>query len=170
MAAVAVVLFLAGAILVLGGILHANPPPPDAQYVGSKKCKLCHIKGGIYKRWEKMRHATNFATLKPEHYTMKDELTGRMCLDCHTTGYGEPSGFVSVEKTPHLTSVGCESCHGPGSLHVAWNKKTENRNKVKARDPAALKELAKTIDRDPGSRCIRCHNPHNSYEKYGTGK
>jgi predicted CXXCH cytochrome family protein len=40
--------------------------------------------------------------------------------------------------------VGCESCHGPGSLH--------------AEDPTP-----KNIVRSPGRElCVTCHNPENS--------
>ncbi len=157
--------------LIAGGFLaakalQAGPPPKDATYVGSKKCKACHMKGQIYQRWEKMKHATNFETLKKEHHTMKDPLTGRSCLDCHTTGYGEPSGFKSIEETPDLASVGCEGCHGPGSAHIEWVKVAENKEAAKNKTPEALKALAETIDKNPGARCVRCHNPHNSYEEY----
>ncbi len=158
---------LAAAGILLAGVLHAGPPPKDATYVGSKKCKACHMKGEIYQRWEKMPHATNFAKLKKEHLTMKDPKTGKMCVECHSTGYGEPSGFKSAEETPDLTNVGCESCHGPGSAHIEWVKVAENKEGVKNKTPEALKALAESIDKNPGSRCIRCHNPHNSYEEYG---
>lgn len=149
---------------IAANVLHADPPPPEAKYVGAKKCRLCHMKGGIYKRWEAMKHATNFEELKPEHYAMKDPKTGKMCLECHTTGYGEPSGFKSVEETPELTSVGCEACHGPGSVHIEWVKK--NRKGLREKDPEALKQLAAGIDKNPGARCVHCHNPHISYEEY----
>jgi hypothetical protein len=40
------------------------------------------------------------------------------CVGCHVVGYGQQTGFVSAEKTPHLQDVGCERCHGPGLDHV----------------------------------------------------
>ena len=40
------------------------------------------------------------------------------CLPCHTTGYGQPGGFVSVGETPHMKDIQCEACHGPAGLHV----------------------------------------------------
>ena len=40
------------------------------------------------------------------------------CYSCHTTGYGKPGGFTSVEETPELKNAGCEVCHGPGGTHV----------------------------------------------------
>jgi hypothetical protein len=42
----------------------------------------------------------------------------RECYACHTTGYGKPGGFISVEQTPELKNAGCEVCHGPAGLHI----------------------------------------------------
>ena len=45
-------------------------------------------------------------------------------ISCHVVGWNPQkyfpykSGFWSLETTPQLTDVGCESCHGPGSRHV----------------------------------------------------
>ena len=38
--------------------------------------------------------------------------TSRVCEGCHTTG------FDIQTKTPAERNITCESCHGPGSLHV----------------------------------------------------
>jgi hypothetical protein len=62
------------------------------------------------------------------------------CLSCHATGYGQPGGFISESETPHLKNAGCETCHGPGSLHV----ETE--------DPEDINSELTMED------CTRCHN------------
>lgn len=52
--------------------------------------------------------------LGPEKdYTQDDE-----CLVFHTTGYGKPGGFVSLDKTPELVGIGCEMFHGAGSEYT----------------------------------------------------
>lgn len=68
-----------------------------------------------------------------------EELRG--CFACHTTGYGQPGGFVDFEKTPNLANAGCEVCHGPGSAHVDSGG-----------DPTRIK--AKPVM----TECERCHN------------
>jgi len=54
------------------------------------------------------------------------------CFKCHTTGgTQEGTWLASVEGLGDFTEggVGCESCHGPGSIHVA-NPTTENIDRV----------------------------------------
>ncbi len=88
----------------------------ENKYVGVDACIDCHediVK--IYKQTSG-KASSNESVLK-----MREKLTEaefQECLSCHTTGYGEPTGFVSFEKTPHLAVVGCESCHGMGYLHT----------------------------------------------------
>src|SRR5205085_10310562 len=42
------------------------------------------------------------------------------CTGCHVTGLNKPGGanLATVEKQA-LADVQCETCHGPGSIHVA---------------------------------------------------
>ena len=40
------------------------------------------------------------------------------CIGCHTVGFGSGSGYRRESQGKQFTDVGCESCHGPGSLHV----------------------------------------------------
>jgi hypothetical protein len=39
------------------------------------------------------------------------------CVACHVIGLNYFTGFETMESTPALKGVGCESCHGPGSSH-----------------------------------------------------
>ena len=88
----------------------------DATYVGTETCKECHeAEYDNFKAYAKK--ATSYESVKK----MKKGLTSeeiKECYTCHTTGYGQPGGFVSIEKTPHLQDAGCEVCHGPGSNHI----------------------------------------------------
>lgn len=83
-----------------------------ATYVGSKTCKQCHQED--HEIWSNSSHAHAFATL---------EKTGSEadphCVSCHSVGFGKPSGYRRPLGGESLTDVGCESCHGPASEHVA---------------------------------------------------
>jgi hypothetical protein len=85
-------------------------------YVGSEVCKQCHE--NEYKNF--MTYAKKSTSYKSIERVKKglteEEIKG--CYVCHTTGYGRPGGFISIEKTPHLKNAGCEVCHGPGEFHV----------------------------------------------------
>jgi len=145
----------------------AGKAADDATYIGAKKCRKCHNKQ--HKTWKKMRHANAWETL-PEKYRdgkEKDE-SGRVCISCHVTGYGqaERGGFVDAEKSKHLLGVQCEMCHGPGSKHKAAGQKLMDDLKKKARTSKTFEEGEESlIIRKPQS-CTNCHNPHVNHSKY----
>jgi 2',3'-cyclic-nucleotide 2'-phosphodiesterase (5'-nucleotidase family) len=92
----------------------------SAKYVGSDQCLTCHKNhGDAGTVWTASKHANAYNAL--ENIAKKPGLRqfDGECIRCHTVGYDYNSGFVSAEKTPQLKNVGCESCHGPGSAHVA---------------------------------------------------
>ena len=86
------------------------------KYVGSEACKPCHQKE--YRSFTKYaKKSSSFESIqRVKKGLTKEEI--KKCYFCHTTGYGKPGGFVSIEKTPHLKNAGCEVCHGPGEIHV----------------------------------------------------
>jgi len=85
-------------------------------YVGSDACKTCHEKEytSFMKYAKKSKSYESIERVK--RGLTEEEITG--CYFCHTTGYGKPGGFISVEKTPHLKNAGCEVCHGSGGTHI----------------------------------------------------
>ncbi len=78
-------------------------------YVGSNSCLGCHPKE--HERWASSAHARAFETLVKAGDQKKAD-----CQRCHTTGFGEATGFPAGGRT--FENVGCESCHGPGKRHV----------------------------------------------------
>jgi len=98
----------------------------NAEYVGSGACKGCHP--AAYKIWKDSGHAHAYATLEgPKAIRPKNRQYDPECIVCHVVGFPYETGFTDAIKTHELKNVGCESCHGPCSEHVA------NRNNLKIR-------------------------------------
>jgi hypothetical protein len=103
---------------VLEKLAEQRPTGNGAKYVGSESCSECHVED--YETWEETKHAHAWQTLvdaEPVRYGWPVTAYPD-CVACHTVGYGERSGFVNMDRTPRLGSVGCEACHGAGSAHV----------------------------------------------------
>lgn len=113
----------------------------DNEYVGVKKCKMCHIKA--FKSWEDTKHAKAFDSLSDAD--KKDEAK----LKKRTVAFGKPGGFKSVADTPDLVNVGCEACHGPAGKHLAAPMKDKEKKKASIQKPTE-----KNV-------CIGCHSPHD---------
>lgn len=102
---------------------------PIPKFVGDQSCISCHQPQ--HENWKKTGHAKAFQTLVRD----KRE-SDHTCLPCHTTGFGEVSGFADV-----LENVQCESCHGPRRGHPDDAKK----------GPAVAEK-----------QCLVCHSPAKS--------
>ena len=58
------------------------------------------------------------------HWTGRDQNWNYQCADCHTTDLKKNFDLQANKYATSWASLGvtCESCHGPGSRHVAWAK------------------------------------------------
>lgn len=115
------------------------PPPSAGQagFVGNEACRECHAEA--FPVWEESKHAHAYATLEQVGKNFHLD-----CVKCHVTGYERPGGVCRIDKVEGRKDVGCESCHGPGSLHVE--------------DPSADNVVTTNEPKD----CIGCHDPENS--------
>jgi len=90
-----------------------------AKYVGSEICANCHEHAANV--WSNSRHEHGFATLENAKDPSLRQFDGE-CLQCHTVGFRHDTGYNDQRLTARtkdlLKSVGCESCHGPASMHV----------------------------------------------------
>ncbi len=112
----------------------------DPAYEGGRTgCRRCHLQE--YRSWERTPHADALETLPEESRGDAN------CVKCHTTGYGEPTGFTSVADTPNLAGVGCEACHGPGSLY-------KEKEVMESLDAA----VAAGLNIPDEQTCVSCHN------------
>jgi hypothetical protein len=90
-----------------------KPPAPakgKAGYVGTPACVDCHEEAVEF--WKTTVHAGAWQTLVDgrKEYDLS-------CVGCHVTGFRQPGGSELIENAG-LRDVQCETCHGPGSLHV----------------------------------------------------
>lgn len=169
-------------ILVLRGFnpgVTSHPFAGEAAYVGSSACKKCHNEQ--YRAWKKTRMANSFELLKPGERAeqkkkagldpQKDYRTDTKCLACHTTGFGKPGGYAlppagdtpaakeAQARAKEMEGVGCESCHGPGSLSIPYKKKNESYEWA---------ALVKAVGREgtifpTKDQCLTCHNTDSPF-------
>jgi hypothetical protein len=93
-----------------------SDPPSNLTFIGNDDCALCHNK--IFKHWEETGHSSAYETLVKAEHEHDPE-----CVECHVIGLNYFTGFETIESTPELKGVGCESCHGPGSSHKETQSK-----------------------------------------------
>lgn len=125
---------LGAAFVLLGGVVIQAPAEPESppRYLGALACRGCHEK-----QYESFSAYAKKSTSFQSIVRLRKELTQeelRGCYSCHTTGYGEPGGFVSEEATPHLKNAGCEVCHGPGEVHVVSRKAADIKGRLTQED------------------------------------
>jgi 2',3'-cyclic-nucleotide 2'-phosphodiesterase (5'-nucleotidase family) len=136
----------------------------EPTYIGSEKCKKCHQYA--YDIWKDTPHSHAYQALVDAKRPSNRQFDAE-CIVCHTVGFGFQGGFQSAGKTPNLKDVGCESCHGPGSLH-AENK--DNKEWQKRMSLGWWKDPAKPLNPAEESvrqgkidlfLCQKCHDSDN---------
>jgi len=101
----------------------------------------------------------------------------RACYDCHTNITrifpSSPHARIHIEAAKMAGQAGCESCHGPGSKHIAAGGGRGKFIVNPGRDPAACFqchlqvhaefELPQHHDVLQGHmNCAQCHDPHGA--------
>jgi len=141
-----------------------------ATYIGVKKCKSCHFKQ--WNSWRKTKMAQTFEVLKPgvrseekaklKFDPEKDYTRDASCLECHTSGYGLPGGYIvpaegdaqAKGQAADNAGVTCEGCHGPGSKATAILEDIKENKRT-----YTFAELRAVGFHKAGVRsCTPCHN------------
>lgn len=161
-------MFIVLLILIVGTVYSQTK---TAEFVGSKKCKMCHNKeevGSQYSIWENGPHAGSLETLKTD---AAKAIATRMgvktapekapeCLSCHVTGWGTETGYQlevdpldkkAIKKNDDLSRVGCESCHSAGSLYKSKKVKAAIAAGTITRESVNLGTISEKT-------CTVCHN------------
>jgi hypothetical protein len=101
------------------------------RYVGSAACRECHLEPksvSPYVTWMRSRHghaywrlgsdwALFLATLRPHNADLTEPMTDERCLLCHVTARQDDDALLAASFRAE-EGIGCESCHGPGSLYM----------------------------------------------------
>ncbi len=115
-------------------------------FVGTAVCASCHP--APFEVWKRTKHPRAFEVLAAQGKQYHLD-----CIGCHVAGWQQPQGVCRIDQTEHRREVGCESCHGAGSAHVAVPTK-------------------ETIRRGSAEVCVGCHDhensPHFEYQRYLT--
>ena len=131
-----------------------------ADFIGTDKCRMCHMKQ--YRAWLETPHAKAWGALTkgdPKKIAdmaaaLKIEIKGSPdatdeCIKCHVVGFQLTGGYPQADsaKAAVVMNVGCEACHGPGSLHAT----------------APLAQKKKSINKAvTASLCKQCHTADTS--------
>jgi Cytochrome c554 and c-prime len=116
----------------------APPAQGEAAYVGNAACAGCHA--GAFGVYDTTGHARAYRELERVHKQYRLE-----CISCHVVGIQQPGGVCRVDGVSGRDAVGCENCHGPGSLHLAHPKA----------QPVARPAPTRAV-------CVGCHTAENS--------
>jgi hypothetical protein len=150
--------------------------PTQREFVGSEKCGDCHTTAFDIWKESPHYHATESIVNPPGRGNVPRHFDPE-CISCHVTGWNAEgffpyaSGFLSLEKSPHLTASGCENCHGPGSQHVAAESGDMDATEAELTRFREDMRLPLEAARD---HCMKCHDIDNSpafhedgaFEKY----
>jgi hypothetical protein len=137
----------------------AAAAPAAHQYVGAKKCKMCHNAekaGAQFTKWTESKHAKAFETLASEAAKkiatdkgIADPQKAAECLSCHQTGNGVAAEHLAATYTAE--GVTCESCHGAGADYIKMKTMQGIRDKsLKAEEYGLVMPTEET--------CKTCHN------------
>lgn len=146
--------------LILAFILVKAAFAADHEYVGIKRCVMCHkseSKGNQYGQWLSTKHAKAYETLGTplaQETAKKAGVSGNpqeaaACLKCHVTAYGVESSLLG-EGFAKEAGVQCEACHGAGGDYLPISI---------MKDRAKAIEMGMVIPTE--ETCVNCHNPES---------
>ncbi len=140
---------------------------PKAEYLGSEVCKPCHSSEAIgdqFSLWLRSPHSQAVTILKSETarqiaktVSVVEPARDLQCLRCHTTGGGK----TDATRTE---GVGCEACHGPGSLYHQASNHVDYIDKKLAYMKAIRLGMYPVLDivdehlKNREKLCLHCHN------------
>ena len=98
------------------------------------------------------------------YWTNNGQNWNGMCAECHTTNYHK--GYDMKTKEFHTTyteyNVGCETCHGPGSIHNKWAEMDE-KDRPELENAGFKTKNTNLSSQDLINECGYCHARRTSF-------
>lgn len=137
-------------------------------YVGNNQCITCHT--SEYGSWRSSPHSNSYLTLLQSRKPAQDNAAPTIdqdCFGCHILAgktFLEASEGIPIFSIE--SSVGCESCHGPGLFHVTSKRGLEFHEQL-----VSVYGICLEMEINPDEEtCRECHDtrssPKFSYEDY----
>lgn len=104
-------------------------------------------------RWFHLYEGMNVDARHPLHWSKPAQNANTQCIECHSTGFqtGYDTEHDRFDSRWHMAGIGCQSCHGAASAHLAWAASPDN---------SPGKGFA--VQLAPGQQqletCARCHS------------
>ncbi len=113
------------------------------------------------KHWFDLYPDEKIAPENPLHWSKRAFTANSFCMECHMTNMS--LNFDVQKREYHTTwnevNVSCQSCHGPGSEHVAWAKDAADKEKSDSSVSKGLLVDYKLLDsKGVVESCARCHS------------
>jgi Tfp pilus assembly protein PilF len=93
------------------------------------------------------------------HWTRQAQNWNTMCADCHSTAVRKryDASSDAFHTTWSEIMVGCEACHGPGSLHAAWADQPAMA-RAQVENFGLLTRTSALSNREIVDLCAPCHS------------
>lgn len=160
-----IALACAGMLMFVVRSPEAGQAADSPAYRGAKSCKKCHFRQ--HRSWKATTMALAFESLQPGAHAEAKTAAGldpdadythdAKCLPCHTTGYGKPGGFVSIEETPDLAGIQCDACHGPSAAYLEIMTNDNKDHPIKEMTDKGL------IYPSTEAQCMTCHSAESPF-------
>jgi tetratricopeptide (TPR) repeat protein len=120
------------------------------------------------KRWFSLYPGQKIPPTDWLHWTRPAANWNTMCSECHSTAVRKR---YDPEKDTFQTTwseiaVGCEACHGPGSLHDAWARKPAMA-RPQVPNAALVVKTKDMSQRDVVNLCMPCHSRRSELKDLG---
>ena len=108
-------------------------------------------------RWFSLYPNQVIAPGDPLHWTSRGFTANSSCISCHTTNtqLNYDLATDSYATGWDAIHVGCQSCHGPGSDHVAWARQ---ENRARSETKGFIVNYASLTPQQRVETCAPCHS------------